>query len=95
MNYRGEVITGEDAARGEIIIDSVGTCDTADITDDANVGLDLENEIAVSRVGVSNSTAKPKVDYFNLSKKWGISPDIENKKLQVTNQSGIRTVLYP
>ena len=95
MNYRGEVITREAIARGNFVIDSVGTRDAADIKDDAHFGLALENEGAVSRVGVSKSTAKPKVDYFNLSKKWGMSPDIENKALQVTNQSGIRTVLHP
>ena len=57
MNYRGEFITREAAERGEFIINLVGTCiDAADITDDEHFGLTLENEIAVSRVGVSNST---------------------------------------
>ena len=70
-------------------INSVGTCDAADITNDTNYGLALENEVAVSRLGVSNSTAKPKVYYFTLSKNWGISIDIANKTLQVL----IRVVL--
>ena len=31
---------------------------------------------------------------MTLIKKWGISTDIANKTLQVTTQSGIRTVFY-
>ena len=50
MNYRGELITREATARGEFVINSVGTCNAADITDDAQFGLALENEVAVSRV---------------------------------------------
>ena len=62
----------------------VGTfADAADIIDDANFGLALENEVAVSRVGVSDSTAKPKVDYLNLSKNWGISPEIAKKNYKL------------
>ena len=61
MNYRGEVITCKATARGDSFINYVGTCDAAYITVDANFGLALENEVVVSRVGVSNSTAKPKV----------------------------------
>ena len=83
MNYKGEVITLEATARGNSYQ-----------LDDANFGLALENEVAVSRVGLSNSTAKPKVDYLTLRKKWGISPEIVNKKLQVTTKSGIRNVLH-
>ena len=71
-----------------------GTCvNAADIKDDANFGLALENEVAVSIVGVSNSTAKTKEDDLTLRKKCVISPDILKKKLQVTTQRGIRTVL--
>ena len=67
---------------GIFFINLVGTCaDAADITYDENSGLVLENEVSVSRVGVSNSTAKPKVYYLTLSKKWGISPGISTKTL--------------
>ena len=52
MNYRGEVVTHGDTARGKFVINSIGTCDAADITDDANLGLALENKVAVPRVGV-------------------------------------------
>ena len=58
----------------------VGTfADAADIIDDANFGLALENEVAVSRVGVPNSTAKPNIYYLTLSNNWVISTEIENK----------------
>ena len=79
--------------QGFFLIKIFGTCNNSDITDDANFGLALENEVSVSRVGVSNSTAKSKVDYLTLSKKWGTSPEIAKKKLQFTTYSGIRTVL--
>ena len=32
---------------------------------------------------------------MTLSKKWGISPDISKKTLQVTTQSGTRAVFHP
>ena len=77
MNYRGEVITREATASGKFVINLVGTCaDAAAIKDDESFGLTLENEVAVSRVGVSNSTAKPKIDYLTLRKKWSIFPYI-------------------
>ena len=53
MKYRGEVINREATARGKFVINSVGTCvDAAYITDDEKFGLALENEVALSRVGV-------------------------------------------
>ena len=70
MNYRGVVITHEAISRGEFFINLVGTCtDAADITDGADFGLALENEVVVSRVGVLNSTTKPKIYYLTLKKK--------------------------
>ena len=78
-NYRGDFVTLEDTARVQFVINLIGTCvDASDITDDENFGLHLENEVAVSIFGVSISTAKLKVHYLNLSKKWGIFPDIKN-----------------
>ena len=94
MNCRGELVTREATERVQFIINLVGTCDAADITDEASFGLDLDNEVSVSRVGVLNSNVKLKVDSFTLSKKWGISPDIAKKTLQVTTQIFIRTVLH-
>ena len=39
MKYRGEVVTCEATARGNFVINSVGTCaDAADTTDDENLG---------------------------------------------------------
>ena len=52
MNYICKVITHEATARGKFVINSVGTCNVIDITDDTNFGLALENEVEVSRVGV-------------------------------------------
>ena len=52
MNYRGEVITCEATTREQFFINSVGTCNAADIKDDAIFGLAFENEAAVSIVGV-------------------------------------------
>ena len=72
MNCRGEVVTRE--ATESFLIKSIGTCNDADIRNDANFGLALENEVSVSIVGLSKSTANPKVDYMTLSQKWGISP---------------------
>ena len=43
---------------------------TSIIIDDENLGLALENEVAVFRVVLSDSTAKPNIDYLILSKKW-------------------------
>ena len=83
MNYIGEVITYEAISRVKCVINSVGTCNVSDITDGTKFGLALENEVTVSRVVVSNSTAKTKVDYLTLSKKWGISPDISKKKYRL------------
>ena len=95
MNYRGEVITHEATATGDFFINLVVTCvNAADITDAANFGLALEDEVALSRAGVSNSTAKPKVDYLTLSKKWSIYPEIAKKTLRVTTQRDIRTVFH-
>ena len=94
MNYIGKFITHEATSRGQLVINSVGTCDASDITDDTNFGLGLENDVTVSRVRVSNSIAKPKVYYLTLRKKWGISPDIANKTLHATTQVGIRTVFH-
>ena len=55
MKYIGEFIICEAIARGIFLNNSIGTCtDVADTTDDANFGLALEIEVAVSRVGVSN-----------------------------------------
>ena len=43
MKYRGEFITCEATPRGKYVINSVGTCDAAYITDAAKFGLALEN----------------------------------------------------
>ena len=62
----------------------VGTCaDAAEITYNANYVLSLENEVSVYRVGVSNSTEKPRIHYLTLSKKWGISPNIGKKNYKL------------
>ena len=96
MNYRGEVIKREATERVNFFINSVGTCfDAADIKDDKHFGLALENEVSVSRVGVLNSTTKPKVDYLIMINNWGIFTEIAKRTLQFTNQSDIRNVLHP
>ena len=41
MNYRGEIITREATAREQSVINQVGTCNAAYITDDENFGLTL------------------------------------------------------
>ena len=70
-------------------INTVVTCsDSEDIVDDETFGLALENEVELSRVGVSNSTAKPRIYYLTLGEKLDISSYTANKTLQVDRIQG-------
>ena len=102
MDFRGQVVIRDTAARGQMVINSVTAStnvDAADITDDENLGLALEAKVCVwsklLKVGVSRSKTSPKIDHIKLSKKWGISPHKAKRTVKRTTQRGVRTVLHP
>lgn len=73
--------------------------DTADITDNDNLGSVLESYVSVSSVDSSNSGSTfksrrmPGVDHMTLAKRWNVPPDRAKQTVGVTTQRGVRQCL--
>ena len=66
----------------------------ADVTADESFATALESNVLVAELIAVTSKVFP-IDYFSLSKKWGISAEANLRTVGHTTQQGIRTVSHP
>ena len=85
------------AARGPVFVSTVVSYslayDAIGVMDNDSLATALESQIQIS-IGLIGMVRKPSIEPIVLAKRWGITPEKDQKTIQAMTQKGIRTIFH-